>query len=269
MPIETPDPQPNSDIFLPATDAPVSVPAPAETKPAAIAPVWHTLLVTALILGNSFLGSSKLQGVGSGHGSRLLLYGGTFITELVLFLLIWFGIRLRGVRMRDLISGRWKTVESFLLDVGLAVGFLIVSLLLLFVLRVALGLIDFHNLAKSQEETMKVLGPLAPHSYLEAAFFVCLSISAGLFEEIIFRGYLQRQFHALANSAVIGIIASGIIFGLAHGYQGARNMVVIAFFGVFFGILAYLRKSLRPGMIAHGLQDSIAGIALFLLVRRH
>lgn len=262
------EPQPTPDVSVPAADAAAS--SQPIVKPAPIAPLWHTLLITALILGNSFLGSSKLEHVGSGsHGSRLLLYGGTFVTELVLFLLIWFGIRLRGVRMRELIGGRWNSVEDFLLDIGLAVGFLVVSLMLLFGLRIALGLVDLHNLQKSQAETMRVLGQLAPHSYLEAGFFVLLSVSAGLFEEIIFRGYLQRQCQALANSAVVGIIGAGIIFGLAHGYQGGRNMVVIAVFGIFFGILAYSRKSLRPGMIAHGMQDSIAGIALFLLVRRH
>jgi uncharacterized protein len=268
MSIQSSDPQQIPEIPSATAVAPVSVPA--EIKPAPIAPVWHTLLITAIILGNSFLGSSKLQGVGNGaHGSRLLLYAGTFVTELVLFLLIWFGIRLRGVRMRDLISGSWKTVESFLLDVGLAVGFLVFSLLLLFGLRIALGLIDIHNIAKSQQETMKVLGSLAPHSYVEAGFWLVLAVSAGLFEEIIFRGYLQRQFQGLSNNAVVAIVGSGIIFGLAHGYQGGRNMVVIAVFGVFFGILAYFRKSLRPGMIAHGLQDSIAGIALFLIVKHH
>jgi membrane protease YdiL (CAAX protease family) len=262
------EPPPMSDAPVPAADDSASMPAHA--KPAPIAPLWHTLLITALILGNSFLGSSKLQHVGSGaHGSRLILYSGTFILELVLFLLIWFGIRLRGVRMRDLISGRWNRVEDFLIDLGLAASFLVASLLLLFGLRVALGLIDVHNLQKSQEETMRTLGSLAPHSYLEAGFFVLLSVFAGLFEEIIFRGYLQRQFQGLAGNAALGIIFSGIIFGLAHGYQGGRNMLVIAVFGIFFGILAYLRKSLRPGMIAHGMQDSIAGIALFLLVRRH
>lgn len=262
------EPQPTPDLPVPAAGAPVS--QPAEVKPAPIAPLWHTLLITALILGNSFLGSSKLEHVGSGaHGSRLLLYGGTFILELVLVLLIWFGIRLRGVRLRELIGGRWNRVEDFLIDVGLAAGFLFVSLLLLFGLRVALGLIDLHNLQKSQEETLRALGSLAPHSYLEAGFFVVLSVSAGLFEEIIFRGYLQKQFHALARNAVLGIVLSGIIFGLAHGYQGGRNMVVIAVFGIFFGILAYLRKSLRPGMMAHGFQDSLAGIALFFLVRKH
>ena len=258
MPI---DPQQTPDASLPVAPAPADVAAPGQpaVKPSPIAPVWHTVLIALLVLGNSLLGSSKLEVV----RSRLFLYGGTFITELVLVLIIWFGIRLRGIRMRDLIGGRWDTVEDFLLDIALAAGFWFVALIALFGLRVALGLIDIHHMAQSQEAAVKVLAPMAPHTYLEAAAFVGLSLSAGLFEEIIFRGYLQRQFHALANNVILGIVVSGIIFGLAHGYQGARLMVVIAVFGMFFGIMAYLRKSLRPGMIAHAFQDSIAGVALF------
>jgi uncharacterized protein len=259
------DPQPTPDV--PSNVEPIPSP-PAPAKPALIAPLWHTLLITALILGNSFLGSSKVAAV-QGSGSRILLYGGTFVTQAVLILIIWFGIRLRGIRMRDLIGGRWPTVESFLLDVALAVGFWIVSLLLLFGIRVALGTIDLHNMQKSVDDTVRLLGPMAPHTYLEAGLFVLLSVSAGLFEEIIFRGYLQRQFGALARNAVVGIVASAAIFGLGHGYQGTRMMIVIAVFGAFFGILAHFRKSLRPGMLAHAFQDSVAGIGLFKLVTRH
>jgi membrane protease YdiL (CAAX protease family) len=261
----------NAPQPIPEAPSPVSEPTaatPASAKPSLIAPVWHTLLIVALILANSFLGSRKVGAV-HGSGSRTLLYGATFITQLVLILLIWFGIRMRGVRMRDLIGGRWKTVEDFLLDVGIAAGFWFVSLLLLFGLRVALGTIDLHNLQKSVDDTLRLLGPLAPHTYVEAGLFVLLSVCAGLFEEIIFRGYLQRQFGALARNAVVGIVASAAIFGLGHGYQGPRMMVVIAVFGAFFGILAHLRKSLRPGMMAHAFQDSIAGIGLFKLVTRH
>jgi membrane protease YdiL (CAAX protease family) len=262
------EPQPTPEFSVTVSEP--AVPSPASDKPALIAPLWHTLLVTALILGNSFLGSSKVQSVGSGgHGSRILLYGGTFVTQLVLILLVWFGIRLRGVRMRDLIGGRWDTVEAFLLDVGIAFGFWLVALLLLFGLRVALGTIDLHNLQKSTDDAVRILGPIAPHTYLEAGLFVLLSVCAGLFEEIIFRGYLQRQFSALGRHAVVGIVVSAAIFGLGHGYQGARMMVVIGVFGSFFGILAHFRKSLRPGMMAHAFQDSIAGIALFKLVARH
>lgn len=240
--------------------------SPAPDKPRLIAPLWHTVLIVALILVNSFAGSSKLGAV-HGSAARIALYAGTFITQAVLILIVWFGIRSRGVRMRDLIGGRWKTVESFLLDVVLAVLFLVVADLLLVGVRVALGTLDLHNVQKVKDDTLRMLGPLAPHTYLEAGLFVLLSVFAGLFEEIIFRGCLQRQFIALSHNAFVGIIASGAIFGLGHGYQGGRMMVVISIFGMFFGILAYFRKSLRPGMMAHALQDSYSGIALFYLVR--
>ena len=261
------EPQPMPEVSAPVTE-PVVAPVP-PGRPALIAPWWHTLLITALILGNSLLGSTKLEHTGGGHGSRVLLYGGTFLTEFILIVIIWFGIRSRGVRMRDLIGGRWETVEAFLLDVGIALGFWIVALGLLFGLRIALGTVDIHNMQKSIDETKRILGPLAPHSNLEAGLFVLLSVSAGLFEEIIFRGYLQRQFGALLRNAVVGIVASAVIFGLAHGYQGPRMMIVIGVFGAFFGILAHFRKSLRPGMMAHAFQDSIAGIALFRMIVRH
>jgi|SRR5437660_1667481 len=250
--------------FPPTIPNPSATPAPA--TPALIAPLWHTVVIVGLILLNSFAASSKLGAV-HGSSARILLYAGTFITQLILILMIWFGIRLRGVRIRDLIGGRWETVESFLLDVVLASAFLVAADLLLFGLRVAVGAIDLHNLQKTLNDTMKMLGPLAPHTYLEAGMFVLLSVFAGLFEEIIFRGYLQRQFIALSKNAFLGILLSGAIFGLGHAYQGPRMMFVIGVYGMFFGILAYFRKSLRPGMMAHALQDSLAGIALFRLVR--
>jgi hypothetical protein len=260
---------PNTPQMPGGLETPSDLPAvaPAPEKPGLIAPLWHTAIVVGLILINSFAGSSKLGAV---HGSpaRILLYGGTFVTQLVLILLVWFGIRLRGVRMRDLIGGRWDTVEKFLLDVAIAAGFWLVSVVLLLGLRIALGTLDLHNLEKTKNDTLRMLGPIAPHTYLEAGLFVLLSICAGLFEEIIFRGYLQRQFKALSNNAAMGIAISAIIFGLAHGYQGTRMMIVLAVFGSFFGILAHLIKSLRPGMMAHAFQDSLSGISLFFLVRQ-
>ncbi len=262
MPTE-PQPMPEAPSSLSEPIAETSVMA----KPALIAPLWHTLLIIALILINSFAGSSKL-GTVHGSASRILLYGGTVITQLVLILLVWFGIRLRGIRMRDLIGGRWKTVEDFLLDVGLAAAFFVVSILLLAVVRVAVGTLDLHNLEKQKQDTIRMLGALAPHTYLEAGLFVLLSVCAGLCEEIIFRGYLQRQFRALGQNAIIGIVAAAAIFGLAHGYQGGRMMIVIGVYGMFFGILAHFRKSLRPGMMAHAFQDSLSGMVLFTLVRR-
>jgi membrane protease YdiL (CAAX protease family) len=255
-------PGPDASSTLP--DMPVvTAPTPAAAKPAPIAPWWHTLIIVVLILGNSLAAPAKLAAT-HGSASRIALYAGTFFTQLILVLIIWFGIHSRGIRMRDLIGGRWKTVEAFLLDAVLAITFYVVAALLNFGLRVAVGNIDLHNLQKTLDDTVKMLDPLAPHSYFEAGMFVLLSISVGLFEEIIFRGYLQRQFSAMSQHVALGIILSGIVFGLAHAYQGPRMMFVLAIFGMLFGLLAHFRKSLRPGMIAHAMQDSIAGIGLFL-----
>jgi uncharacterized protein len=45
-------------------------------------------------------------------------------------------------------------------------------------------------------------------------------------------------------------------------------MVLIFVFGTMFGFLALWRKSLRPGMMAHALYDSVAGIGLFYVARK-
>jgi hypothetical protein len=39
-------------------------------------------------------------------------------------------------------------------------------------------------------------------------------------------------------------------------------MIVIAVYGCMFGSLAWWRKSLRPGMMAHFIQDAIGGLVL-------
>ncbi len=238
--------------------------APQKTR--LIAPVWHTVTIAALILANSFLGAAPKSSL-TGGNARILLYSGTFLVELFLVLLIWFWVRRAGISMKELIGGRWKTPEDFLLDVGIAIGFLVVSSLVLVGARVALGTLDLHNVSKQVEDTKRMLGPLIPRSKLEAGLFVLLSVFAGLFEEIIFRGYFQRQFGAMARSPIIGIIGAAALFGLAHGYQGPRMMIAIGIFGVLFGILAHLRKSLRPGMMAHAIQDAYSGLALYFFFR--
>ncbi|MBZ5510084.1 MAG: CPBP family intramembrane metalloprotease [Acidobacteriia bacterium] len=92
-----------------------------------------------------------------------------------------------------------------------------------------------------------------------------LSATAGFCEEIMFRGYLQKQFLAATRSTAAAIVLQAVIFGIAHAYQGGRRIILIAVYGALFGMLAAWRKSLRPGMIQHTLQDSVSGIAFRLL----
>ena len=102
---------------------------------------------------------------------------------------------------------------------------------------------------------------------IELTLWIALSVSAGICEETIFRGYLQRQFMALTKSDPAGILLAAATFGAAHAYQGFRMTILIALYGAMFGILAYWRAIVRPGMIADAWQDSFNGV--LTTVMRH
>ena len=122
----------------------------------------------------------------------------------------------------------------------------------------------------SQQEALRALKAIAPEGGREIAAWALLCVLVGFAEEFVFRGYLQRQFIAVARgSAVTGVILTASLFGAAHAYQGIRNMVLLGVFGLMFGVLALMRKSLRPGMMAHGWHDLCAGLTLALLKHMH
>ena len=108
-----------------------------------------------------------------------------------------------------------------------------------------------------------------PQTVPEMIVWVVVATSAGFCEELIFRGYLQRQCLALTQNIAAAVILQGIIFGAAHAYQGAKAIPVISVYGMLFGALAAMRKSLRPGMLQHATQDSVAGLAAHFLTKLH
>jgi CAAX protease family protein len=109
-----------------------------------------------------------------------------------------------------------------------------------------LGLERIYTVADSP-----VIQSMLPRGALEIACWILLSITAGIAEEILFRGYLQRRF---------GVIPQALIFGAAHAYQGLRAVLVITLYGLFFGVVAKRYLSIVPGIIAHAWTDLAAGV---------
>src|SRR5208283_3700063 len=126
-------------------------------------------------------------------------------------------------------------------DILLSLGFWFVAALVLAGVASTIGLGHGHAL----DETRQKLGFLVPQGREELILFLCLSATAGFCEEIIFRGYLQRQFAAWTHSAVAGMILQALLFGAGHGYEGSARMFLIAIFGAMFGVLALVCNSLR------------------------
>jgi membrane protease YdiL (CAAX protease family) len=103
---------------------------------------------------------------------------------------------------------------------------------------------------------------MLPRGSTEIAFWIFLSLTAGICEEIIFRGYLQKQLLGWLKSSPLAVVISAMAFGAGHIYQGAKSAVVIGVYGLLFGILAEWRKNLRPGMMAHAWHDALSGVAM-------
>jgi membrane protease YdiL (CAAX protease family) len=223
-----------------------------------LAPLWHTGTVVFVLLGASLGGARGLHAL-SGH-SKVPQYLWTMSWEWLLAGFVYLGIRKR-VRLRELIGGRWDNFEALLVDLVVAAGFWLVAIAVL-----GLGATLLHlNQGDKLESMRRQIGFLVPGTTLELLVWICLSMTAGICEEIIFRGYLQRQFAVLSRSLLAGVVLSAVVFGAAHGYEGGPRMILIGIYGLMFGLLAWWRKSLRPGMIAHAWHDAFSGAVLHLL----
>lgn len=190
--------------------------------------------------------------------SRIPLYAQTMIFEFFLVGFVWLGVWLRRVPLRNLIGGRWARWKDFWIDVGVAFLFWLVVL-------VVVGTASWALHFNSNEAASFLL----PQTVPEMIMWVGLAATAGFCEELVFRGYFQRQCLALTQNAAAAVILQGLIFGVPHAYQGARGVIVISVYGMLFGALAAMRKSLRPGMMQHGTEDAVSGIVGHIAKMRH
>ena len=225
-----------------------------------IAPVWHTVLLVSIFLGLTIAGAlfqrhaQSTSGALQQHPNVVPLYLSVIAVEWFLVYGVWAGIRDRGLRLGDLVGGRWNSGKNILIDVVLAIA---VWLLWVGIQAGVSRIVPSH--AKS-------VSVLLPQSFQEVVLWMATSLTAGFCEEIAFRGYFQNQFQAMTRSPAAAVTIQGILFGISHGYQGLRAIIMIILFGFLYGILAFWRKSLRPGMILHAWSDIYAGY-LFQFMR--
>jgi membrane protease YdiL (CAAX protease family) len=220
-----------------------------------VGPVWHTLLIVAILLGFAVWQGQPQLAKGVKLPSRIVIYLSTAAYELFLLGLVWL-LRLSRYKLSlgEIVGGKWLRWRDFWRDVGIAILFWMAADGML----VALSL----SLKFSGVEAAKFL---LPQTAAELGVFFVLACTAGFCEELIFRGYLQRQFTAWTGNVSAGVVLQAVVFGAAHLYQGGKAVLVLSIYGAMFGILAAWRKSLRPGMFQHAGEDAMSGLAgLFL-----
>jgi len=237
----------DSQSMLVSMNAPAVV-FPADPKP--VAPWWHLALFVAGLAALAY-SSVWFHGLARfGLSSRVPSYCVAMAAEWLLVAWVAFGVKLGGSSVSELIGSKWAKASHFFRDLGLSVAFLIVAGVILTLLSRILQTAANENIRN-----------LLPSTLAEKIAWVPLALTAGFCEELMVRGYLQKQLHALFKSATAAVLAQGIVFGAAHAYQGWKYVVIISVLGIMLGWLAQWRRSLIPGMIFHGMQDILGGLA--------
>lgn len=107
------------------------------------------------------------------------------------------------------------------------------------------------------------LSPLIPTKPVEWSWFKPLAVTAGICEELIFRGYLVwilTPWLGVWGAAAV----STVIFGFGHSYQGIKFAPRAFGAGIGLQAIALLTGSILPGIVLHALIDLGSGYVTYL-----
>lgn len=247
-----------------ANENSVSPPAEGRRKPEPIASWLHLaglLVIGAAVTGLGLLAQRGPAGGAAGgqlasHSQAIPIYLTAIVMDWALFYYCWGGVHHRGGSLWSLSGGRWTSWRGVAVDLAIALPFWLVWEGAAYAVATVLG-----------PSSAKSVNSLLPHSLLEIFLWSATCVTAGICEEMVFRGYLQRQLHALGGSIAAAVACQGVIFGIFHGYQGWKNVITISVLGILFGLLAAWRKNLRANMIVHAWADFWEGWLKFLVFR--
>lgn len=190
------------------------------------------------------------------HDARIRFYRWIMGFEWVLTLSLlawWFflrggvnGIALAGLGLVPAVTQwQWLAVVG-----GLSLAYLIIMQMNM--------VLDSDEQLRKMEGTLGSLRSMAPRDHREQAVFLQVSFTAGICEEILYRGLLMHVLsQAVGRWPALLLVA--VVFGLGHAYQGRDGMLKTAGVGLAFGLLALFSGSLYVGMVLHAVLDLTSG----------
>lgn len=102
------------------------------------------------------------------------------------------------------------------------------------------------------------LEPMVPHTARERELWTLVSVTAGICEEVLIRGFLLA-FIAHFTGIVWAVPVSAIVFGLGHAYQGKQHIITTGIWGFTAALIAVAAGSLWPVIVLHIVQDLLMG----------
>ena len=148
-------------------------------------------------------------------------------------------------------------------------SWVLIALALLYVLDVAWKTASVERRRETRRRWRRDT-PFMPRTAAEVAHSLVMVISAGVCEEIAFRGHLISYLRASVGETAwaVPVLLPAVLFGLSHRYQGWSAMAKIALMAAAFGAYYVITGTLWPLIVVHAAVDLVGVLLSPYMMRR-
>ena len=98
--------------------------------------------------------------------------------------------------------------------------------------------------------------------------FVQLAFLVGVYEELLFRGFVMPRLRRVLGSWTLAVLCSTVIFTALHAADQTRSaLVLITLLSLVFSAVTVWRRSLTPAIVGHVLFDLSQFISIFQITQ--
>lgn len=213
--------------------------------------LWPALFAAFMIFGLPIAALRQHRnGRLAARVSRREIYASAIATHAMLVLFVWAVIRMQPFGLLAAWRPGW-----WQLGIGLA--------------ALGLGLVPLlERLRLADPDIQARTRIIAPRTGREHAMFLGVAVSAGIAEELAYRGLLFTLVASVVSGWWMPAVICAAAFGIVHLFQGWKGAGIAALMGLREHLVVGLTGTLIVAMLVHVLHDAIAGIVIGRRARR-
>ena len=151
-------------------------------------------------------------------------------------------------------------------DAGAAAIVAVITLIVVIVVGTLIAIM----LARDTESVAAIgdIQALLPRNRAELGWGAALSVNAGIVEELLFRLALPALIYGVSRNALVAVVASLLLFGVLHLYQGPVGVIASTLIGAVLMALYFASGTILVPIILHALIDLRSLVLIPIVVGR-
>ena len=211
---------------------------------------WLFLVIICVLLPLGALRQHRRLTAESDQPTRTRIYASAIATHAAFLLMVWWVVRDQNLQLLP-------AYRPALAHLAIGLGALALGLL------PVLERFRLHDPVAG--ERVRLIAPRTPREF---GFFYLLSMTAGIAEELTYRGLLFTLLAALLRSWWLAAIVAAAAFGIVHLFQGWKSAGIAGLMGLREHIVVGLTGSIFVAIVVHTLHDAVAGTVIGMRARR-